>query len=353
MLSVIKRVWTLFAPFRKPLTGIALLIMVQKIGDLMVPFFAGQVIDAMAQRHALDAIYSLVAASFIFWIGHGNILPYLLGRIELKRFRYTAPQHIGVANVGTVVNGAGTRTLTRDTAFQQAVIERGEQVLMDFMNSLVRVAIPISLPGIVILGLLLWWYPLVGLIALVGGTLDVLVTVWQNKVLAPRYAQLQGLDYQRQRLLTQIFRDLPAIVAGRRQKDVVADYAGTFGEYAAFGKVTGLQFLGFNFGRGIIVNITNLMTWVVGAWYVDAGVYSLGYFLASLSWSTYVLNVVGSGIELQKQWMETMPAIKAIFTELDTYDAGAARPPVSPVRVLTPEITGDEAEAALEPALAD
>ena len=327
MLPIVRRVLGLFMPFWKPLALISALIMLQKAGDLVVPLFGGRVIDAMAQHKPLDATYSMIAVAFVFWVCHGNMLPYLLGRVDLAGFQYSGPKHLGVSMLKRVLRQRVNDG--RDTAMQQAIIERGEVVLVQFVNAFARVAIPVTIPGIVTLGLLLWWYPLIGLIAIAGGTLDVLATIYLNSVLTPLYTRLQALDYERQRVHTQVFRTLLGIIVEGKQRQAAADYDERYASFADFGVFTGKRFLAFNFGRGLIVNVTNLCTWVVGAWYVDGGVYSLGYFLASLSWSTYVLSSIGACIELQKQWMETMPAIKAFFAEIDACGPANDHAPVA------------------------
>ena len=334
MLPIVRRVLGLFLPFWKPLALISTLIMLQKAGDLAVPLFGGQVIDAMARRESLDATYYMIATAFLFWVCHGNMLPYVLGRVDLGYFQYAGPRHLCVSMLKRVLKQR-IREDGRDTAMQQAIIERGEIVLVQFINAFVRVAIPLTVPALVTLTLLLWWYPLIGLIVIIGGALDILATIYLNTVLKPLYTRLQELDYERQRWHTHVFRNLLGIIVEGKQRQTAAEYDERYGAFASFGAYTGRRFLAFNFGRGLIVNVTNLCTWVVGAWYVDDGVYSLGYFLASLSWSTYVLNCVGAGIELQKQWMETMPAIKAFFAEIDACDPA-----------------GDSGEAAPVPALA-
>jgi ABC-type multidrug transport system fused ATPase/permease subunit len=345
-----KRVLALFSPFWKTLTVIAALIMCQKVGDLMVPWFAGRVIDAMAQHHTLASVGVLILTAFGVWILHGNVLPYVLGRFDLGNFNFTARQRISVGNIGTVLANPEAETRGKDTAMQQAVIMRGEQVVVDFVNSVFRVAIPMLLPGIATLAMLLWWFPMLGIIALAGGALDVLVTLYLNRVMAPMYGKLQQLDYVRQRLQTQIFRDVAAIFAGRQERAQIADYAARFNEYSSFGIMTGIRFLGFSFGRGVILNLTNLCTWVVGAWYVSTDVCSLGFFLASLSWATYVMNVLGAGLELHKQWLETMPAIRAYFAELDSLAPAALPEPVAAPQPWIDEMDLDEVGAA--PALA-
>jgi ABC-type bacteriocin/lantibiotic exporter with double-glycine peptidase domain len=230
--------------------------------------------------------------------------------------RYTAPRRIAVGTLRVLLNGNFPRHA--DTAMQQAVVERGLQALNDFMASIVRVAIPMSLPGLVALFLLLQWFPLLGIIAIVGGMLDMAATLFLNRTLAPLFGRLQALDYKRLNVQTRVFRELPALVADRSAgAGKLTEYTQRYSDYEASGIIAGSRYLRFSFGRGVVINVTNVLTWMVGAWYVDAGAYTLGYFLASLAWSTYVLNMISAATELQKQCLETLPAIRALLAELD------------------------------------
>jgi ABC-type multidrug transport system fused ATPase/permease subunit len=319
---LLRKILELFKPSWKPLAAIAFLMTGQRVGDLLVPVFAGHVIDAIAQHRPYAAITPLIAGCFLFWLFHGNMLLYLLGRAELIGLRYTAPRRIAVGVLGVLLNADFPRN--GDTAMQQAIVERGLQALNEFMASLVRVAIPMTLPGLVTLALLLLWFPLLGIIAVVGGTLDMAATLLLNRTLAPLFGGLQALDYKRLRLQTRIFRELPILTADRDDgARKLTEYSKHYRDYETAGITAGSRYLGFSFGRGVVINITNVLTWMVGAWYVDAGVYTLGYFLASLAWSTYVLNMIAAATELQKQWLETLPAIRALLAELDHRPAAA------------------------------
>jgi ABC-type bacteriocin/lantibiotic exporter with double-glycine peptidase domain len=107
----------------------------------------------------------------------------------------------------------------------------------------------------------------------------------------------------------------------------VRGYHARYADFSLFGSATGLRFLGFNLGRGLIVNLTNLCTWAVGAWYVSTGVCSLGLFLASLSWSSHLTSMLSSALDIQKQWLETMLAIRPYFTEIDSFRRTAEEQP--------------------------
>src|SRR4051812_18232508 len=201
MSSTAGRILAALHPFRMPLAALIALVTMQKIGDLLVPFFGGRVIDAITGHQPLAAIHALILTAFLFWLCHGSLLPYLIGRCELTGLRYALPRHIGLVNLRRVLG----RPPRPDTALQQAVIDKGEQVLVEFTTCLVRVAIPIVVPGIVGLALLLIWAPLLGLIVIVGGGLDLIVTLWLNHVMKPRYTWIQNLDYTRQRCHIRIF----------------------------------------------------------------------------------------------------------------------------------------------------
>ncbi len=79
-----------------------------------------------------------------------------------------------------------------------------------------------------------------------------------------------------------------------------------------------MRFLGFNVRRGLVINVTHLLTWLIGIWYVnEQGLYSVGYFLVFIRWESLVFDFLSAYLGVHKQWMETSPAIKAFFQEMD------------------------------------
>jgi hypothetical protein len=103
---------------------------------------------------------------------------------------------------------------------------------------------------------------MLGLIVLAGGILDALSTVFLSRAMASKYAELQLHDFQCQRAQTQIFGDLAKIFAAGDQERTVRGYHARYADLTSFGIATALRFLSFNLGRSLVVNMTNLCTWV-------------------------------------------------------------------------------------------
>jgi hypothetical protein len=75
--------------------------------------------------------------------------------------------------------------------------------------------------------------------------------------------------------------------------------------------------LGFNVRRGLVINVTHLLTWLVGIWAVNTAQFQVGYLLVFLRWETLVFDFLSKYLVVHKQWMETSPAIVTFFAELD------------------------------------
>jgi hypothetical protein len=56
---------------------------------------------------------------------------------------------------------------------------------------------------------------------------------------------------------------------------------------------------------------------MTGIWYVNEGVYQVGYLLVFLRWETLVFDYLGAYFLVHKQWLEISPAIVAFFAQLD------------------------------------
>jgi hypothetical protein len=66
-----------------------------------------------------------------------------------------------------------------------------------------------------------------------------------------------------------------------------------------------------------LIRVTHLLTWLTGIWYVNEGVYQVGYLLVFLWWETLVFDFLSAYFLVHKQWLETSPAIISFFAELD------------------------------------
>jgi len=276
-------------------------------------------INALHAQRPFGDIWPLAVAAFGVWVLHGNILTYLIDRLEVASFSFPARQDISL-NALALVLSLRPEKLQDDPALMQVVIERGEAVVVEWLVSVIRIVLPLALPFCFVLIMLFHSSLLLGGLVFAGAMLDLLITVKLNTALSPRYVQLRDLEIVKGRTHFAIFADLPHYLGSwEEQAAARAAYRRQFQALTEERTQTLLHFLGFHLKRGVVINLTHLLTWTVGIWYVSQGVYQVGYLLVFLKWETLVFDFLSNYLQVQKQWMETSPAIAVFFAQLDAH----------------------------------
>jgi ABC-type bacteriocin/lantibiotic exporter with double-glycine peptidase domain len=333
---------SLFRGYYRPLFGISALITLQKIGDLLVPLVAAQIIDRVAAAFPMEQVHLVLGGAFIFWVMHGNLIPYAFEARDIRRFGLPVRKALSVRVLDRVLR-TPLRHYREDhggavnSRLLQAQIEIGERVVVDFMTAVFRTVIPVLPTGLISIAILIYYIPKLGLLVLLGGFIDVGITVLINRTLSARFRALQHYDNARRSIHLAIFSEYERSFANR--EEAIRTYDAAYTDYTESGMDTWLLFQKLTLARGVVVNVTNALVWGIGIAYLYQGGYTLGYFLMFTSWSTRVIEFFYTCLNIQKQWIETRPAMEIFFRILD--QAGGT--PV-PQRETPPECAGRLAE---------
>ena len=344
MFPLVKRIFNLFGKYRLRLGVVALLVLLPRLGDLLVPFFAARIFDALAASAppAEVNIYILQAAAF--WVFHGNVLPFVSDWFECRFFGLPARQHISEYGLRSVLTGLPTQSRQQHATMHQAVLEEGENKLLGFVDTMTRTAIPVGIMSLCALVMILWWIPLLGCILLVGGLLDLMITFYANTKLRDRYAKWQHLSFSRQRQHREVFNNILGILRKDNGAAAKKDYSARYTEMTNHAVQTQTVFFGFRFGRDIILNVTNALTWMVGAWCVYNGTCTIGLFMMVIAWSARATELFGLVTVVHKAWLDNTPAIRAYFSIIDN--------PTEPPRVDFPAPATPATAKTAKPAIA-
>jgi ABC-type bacteriocin/lantibiotic exporter with double-glycine peptidase domain len=264
----------------------------------------------------MSQVHLILAGAFMFWVLHGNVIPYAFEARDIRRFGLPVRRDLSVKVLDRVLRTPLRRFAAEhggaaNSRLLQAQIEIGERVVADFMAALFRTVIPMLPTGFVSIAILIHFIPNLGLLVLLGGMLDVLITVLINRALSARFRALQHYDNTRRSLHLAIFSEYESSHANR--EDAVRRYDAAYQDYAESGVGTWLMFQRLTLARGVVINVVNALVWGIGIAYLYEGGYTLGYFLMFTSWSTRVIEFFYTCLNIQKLWIETRPAMEIFF----------------------------------------
>jgi ABC-type bacteriocin/lantibiotic exporter with double-glycine peptidase domain len=259
----------------------------------------------------------LIIQAAAFWVLHGNLLPFVRDWFDIRYYSLPARQHLSEFGVRSFLSGAPTEHRQQLATMHQAVIEEGEGRLMLVVDTLARMAFPTIVMSLCALIVIFWWIPVLGFILLGGGLLDLAITFHANTRLKDRFARQQDLAFSRQRQHREIFNNILRILSTDQSRPIFNDYRAGYAELTRHAKTTQTFFLGYRLGRDVVLNATNYLTWVVGAWYVYSGACSIGVFLMVLAWGARATELFGLVTHLHKVWLDHSPAARAYFSAID------------------------------------
>lgn len=322
--SLIRLVRSFAHGFRREI-GVLILIGVLLVAlDIAVPVVGARIVDAMAgQRPFEEVALLIVGLAALVWVPHGNLLPYLLELYDLKRFRVRFVSRIAVRCLElTLANPANARRL------RAGQLARGDAlpVLIEARDNLGRLMarvvrdLPAALRGLCVLVLLVYLVPLFVPFLLAGAAVDLFITWRMGACLRPHFQARQDAENLQRRLENDILSaHFGTALSSAQASALVAPYAERMRERIAREIAAEAPALRFKLQRNLVLNVTNLSSWLVGAWCVLVGGSPIGSFLFFVAWSSRAGELFAAVMNLQQEIMRARRSLRqlAALTGLD------------------------------------
>jgi ABC-type multidrug transport system fused ATPase/permease subunit len=285
--------------------------------DLFVPIVGARVVDAMAAQRPFEEVALLIVClALLIWVPHGNLLPYVLDILDLKRFGVRLQGRIAVRSLRmALLNPANAQ----DAAPGEITGGQAQPILVEGRENLGRLAlvvireIPAALRGICVLGLLVWMVPLFVPFLLLGAAIDLAITYRMGAKLAPRFLARQDAENRQRRLENEILaRHFGARLPEAEVERIVAPFAAAVDDRVAKELAAEIPARAYKLQRDLVFNVTNITSWLVGAWYVLAGGNPLGTFLFFIAWSSRANELFTAIMNVQQEMMRSRRSVERL-----------------------------------------
>ena len=285
--------------------------------DLFVPIVGARVIDAMAAQRPFEEVALLIVClALVIWVPHGNLLPYVLDILDLKRFGVRLQGRIAVRSLRmALLNPANASETGAGRAHRRpgaAGSGRGPGEFGRLALVVIR-EIPAALRGVCVLGLLVWMVPLFVPFLLLGAAIDLAITYRMGARLAPRFRARQDAENGQRRLENELLaRHFGARAAGgrgRADRRPVRGGRARPGRQGAGGRGPARA---YKLQRDLVFNVTNITSWLIGAWYVLAGGNPLGTFLFFIAWSSRANELFTAIMNVQQEMMRSRRSVERL-----------------------------------------
>jgi ABC-type multidrug transport system fused ATPase/permease subunit len=308
--------------------------------DIFVPVVGARVVDAMAaERPFSEVALLIVGLAMLVWVPHGNILPYVLERLDVSRFSVRLQGRLAVRGLRMVLlnpaNAARVAAGELAAGDAQPILVEGRENIGKLALRVVR-EIPAALRGMCVLGLLLYMAPLFVPLLLLGAFTDLAITYRMGVRLGPQFEARQDAENVQRRLEIELLAARFGERLGEAEVDrVVAPYEAAVRLRVEREIAAELPALGYKLKRDLVFNITNITAWLAGAWYVVAGENPLGSFLFFIAWSSRANELFAAAMNVQQEVMKARRSVErlAYLVGMEREGTSASGMPIAPVGV--------------------
>jgi ABC-type multidrug transport system fused ATPase/permease subunit len=287
--------------------------------DIAVPVVGARVVDAMAAERPFEEVALLIVGlAALVWVPHGNLLPYLLERLEVRRYGVRLQGRLAVRSLRlALANPENARRVALGELAPgeaQPVLVEGRENIAKLASRVVREA-PVALRGLCVLGLLAWMVPPFVPFLLLGATLDLAITYRMGARLGPRFEARQDAENAQRRLENELLAaHFGEALPPDELERVVARYEAAVRLRVESEVAAELPALGYKLKRDLVFNLTNATAWLAGAWYVVVGENPLGSFLFFVAWSSRANELFVAVMNLQQEVMKARRSVERLAT---------------------------------------
>jgi ABC-type multidrug transport system fused ATPase/permease subunit len=278
--------------------------------DLFVPTVGSYVIDAMAAKRPFQEVALLIVGlAALIWLPHGNLLPYLQDLVNFRRYSVPLVSRVAVQSMRlTLLNPdnpgrVATRQVTHGDA--QPVLLEARDNIKSFALCVTR-EIPSAIRGLGVVALLTYMMPAFVPFLLLGAAVDLALTCRMGAKLEPSFRARQEAEIVQRRLENELLAaHFGRTLSGEDVAKLLAPYEAAVRDRVTKEIAAETSVLGYRLKRDLVLNLTNVVAWLTGAWYVIADGHPLGSFLFFVAWSSRAGTMFSALMNIQQELMRS------------------------------------------------
>lgn len=316
MKEFLKRIIEIYKPFKKVTAIIFFFMICSQVLVLVSPYIYGKIIDGIISGAEMKKIVVLALITLVAYILN-SIVGYFQARFEINHLNYDVRRHVSKKTLEKMFSFSVGQHNNQNSGVKQSVINKGEHSLTTFAHTILYDVFPIIISIVVTISALFYLSFVLGAVTLVGALCFVGISIYLNKNIRDDLKNIEDMNHDSEKVRTEILRNLELVQINAQEKKVSGEYDKGLGKIASFGKKVWTRFLLFVCLRNLVIGITRFLVIVIGAYYVYEGVYTAGYLVVFLSWSSNAFGKLGSVGNLHRRCMELYISVKKYFVMLD------------------------------------
>jgi ATP-binding cassette subfamily B protein len=303
----------IYRPHLKVIALIVFIILLQEALSLVSPFIYGKIIDGIVQGKEIIYLIKLSLVSLAILLLNDTILRNWADRIEIKKFDFDVRQTVAVKTLDKLMGFSIGQHENQNSGLKKSIIDKGQTALTELAFDLIYQIFPAVLQILVTIIALSIIAPILGLIISSGVLLFILVVIYTNKVVGEDIRRIQEMYVDSDKRQSEYLRNISLVKANAKEGQILKEYNVNLLKINNFAKKVWLRFNLFLQGRSLISSITRITVLIVGIELVFKGVYTPGFLVIFLSWSTSAFDRISILSYMHRRLIELYSQIKNYF----------------------------------------
>jgi ATP-binding cassette subfamily B protein len=317
MKRFLKQIFDVYNPFRLVMLGVFGFIALSQALNLVAPFLQGKVIDSLVNKKPINEVYLLVGLTFAISIFRIVVIGYRREKFELKNIDFAVNQHANKVTIEKLLGFSIGQHISENSGIKQSIISRGQHSLTSLVYMVLYQVLPMCVEVILLIGVLLYFSAILGLIVLCGAIVYVSFVFYTNLHFRKDFKKVETMYNKNSKFQGEILKNVELVLVNAQEKRAVAECNESLGKVSDFCCNMWLRFNIFSAFRGLIISLVSVSVMAVGIMLVYRGKYTIGQLVMFLSWSGSALSQIANAGNLHRQMIQMYSSVKKYFDMLD------------------------------------
>lgn len=315
--KVLLMVKEMYRPFLKVIILIFFFLFLGQAIALVGPYIYGKIIDGIVQNSDIVYLFKLCLLSFAILLFNNLILTYYEEKIKVLKFDFDVRRRIIKETLEKLFSFSIGQHENQNSGIKKSIIDRGQNALTELAFSLIYEVFPMILQvAVTTIALIIIATPL-GLIILLGIFIYFYASFYSSRIFGKDFRNLQEMHVEAEKKQSEFLRNASLVKINANETEVIIDYDKKIEQVNNFGKKVWMRFIRFFQIRSTISDTTRIIVLLVGIYLVYQKIYTPGFLVIILSWSTSAFDRIVRAGYLQRRVTELYAMIKIYFDLLN------------------------------------
>lgn len=313
----IKKSIDIYKPFKGVIITLFIFLIVIEGLNMIQPYIYGRIIDGLFAQKELSYILKMLLSAFGIYLISNIFLSYIREVIELKKFELDVKRHISKKTMEKIMSFSIGQHENQNSGIKKSVIDKGQHSLETLVFTLIYDVLPIILHNAIVVIVLLFLAPILGVIIFGGAVVFVAMVLYINNKFRDDIKKDEDMYHDNSKMHNEILRNISLVKINNKENKVINEYDLNLKNSNDFSKKLWIKLTGHSTARKFFIAFTKYLVMLVGVYLVYKKVYTPGFLIMFWAWSNTAFNNFGKLSSLYRRLIEMYTAVKSYFILLD------------------------------------